>query len=565
MSRQALFGKSLYWVVVGSILGLSGSSSAVTNVNRPIGYEVITASSPLICHVSVDQVSHRIDKRIFGTNLEWFNNAGGLGSTGRRYTHLVDLARKQGITNYRFPGGILADYYDWKDGIGSHKNRKTTKHPSDSGKSRHTFGSVEYFRFLTETDGQALITVNAGTGSAAEAAAWVSYANDPNNELRIKDGITKPVGVKMWEVGNELYLPGNPTEMPVSVSPEVYAGRFIEFADAMRAVDPTIEVIAIGEVKPHEGPGSAYPDWTEEVLSIAADKIDHFAVHNAYFPMLVKVRQPEVSDVYSNLFASPEAVERSLFELEALLDKYSPEREIGIAITEWGALFSLPRVDPYWFDHVKTLGTAVYISRLMQVFMSNSRVKIANYFKLVDRSFMGWIDYKGQPKVPYWAFAMYARLSGTLLVDSSVNSPVYDTPGLGIIAAESDVAEVTSLATLDEESCHLFVNFVNRSLDTEHNVSLKLADYSPKKQGLRYVLTGSEPTAHNGRDVPSEWPYKKMVEPYSSETNKPISIEKEVWDVTDVLTVPPFSIVTVELSPDLESEMICKTNTALSE
>ena len=36
--------------------------------------------------------------------------------------------------------------------------------------------------------------MNYGSGTAAEAAAWVKYAN-----------VTKNYGVKYWEVGNEVY------------------------------------------------------------------------------------------------------------------------------------------------------------------------------------------------------------------------------------------------------------------------------------------------------------------------------------------------------------------------
>ncbi|MGA7802344.1 MAG: hypothetical protein WCC36_16220 [Gammaproteobacteria bacterium] len=223
----------------------------------------------------------------------------------------------------------MADYYHWVDGTGPCKSRPLRKHPTDGGRSRNSFGSPEFFELLRATGAEGLITVNAGTGTAAEAAAWVAYANRA-------DGFVQPIGIKWWEVGNELYLPGNPNEPKITVTPEVYAQRFVEFSRAMRAVDPSIRAIAIGVAKSHRGPDTEYPDWTEKLLQRVAPDIDMIAVHNASFPMLSKVRQPPVDEVYPALWAAPEAVDRSLTRLERLIARYEGKRKIGIAVTEWG-------------------------------------------------------------------------------------------------------------------------------------------------------------------------------------------------------------------------------------
>jgi hypothetical protein len=80
--------------------------------------------------------------------------------------------------------------------------------------------------------GEALICVNFGTGTPEEAAAWVRYAN-----------VVKKYGIRRWHVGNEVdgtWEDGGP------VDPAQYAVRFAEFARAMKAVDPTIEVYGPG-------------------------------------------------------------------------------------------------------------------------------------------------------------------------------------------------------------------------------------------------------------------------------------------------------------------------------
>lgn len=544
----------LLWLLIASaviaprcVAGLFGAQPYP--VNAPREYPVLQSAQDIVLNVEAAVTLSKVDRRIFGSNLEWFNEAGGLASPdAASRDRLITLAREQGISVQRFPGGILADYYRWTDGIGPRGNRPVRHHPSDSGSSANTFGSPEFFELLHRTGAQGLITVNAGTGTAEEAARWVEYANQPGNAERAHDGFAKPIGIKLWEVGNELYLPGNPNEQKITVTPEVYSERFIRFADAMRAVDPSITVIAIGVSKSHIGPDTEFPDWTEKLLKRAAGKIDMIAVHNAYFPMLYKVKQPRVDEVYPALWASPEAVDESLTSLEDLIARYEGSRSIGIAITEWGALYSLPRADPYWVDHVKTLGSGVYVGRMLQVFMSHPRVQMANYFKFTDRSFMGWVSLHGQPKVPYWVFKLYAQYSGDLRIRTSMTAPqTYNAPAIGVMKPQSNVPELTSIVTRDSRTGRLYVNLVNRSMSRMYNVNLNLKNFNSAASGEVLQVSGREPTAHNGRDIPPEWPFRDEYEPYTRAAPDSLRIQQKTWKKGELLRVPPFSVMTLVL------------------
>lgn len=526
---------------------LHAAGHAADAVNAPRTYPTQPAPQEIQLEVDAGTVLHQVDRRIFGSNLEWFNEAGGLASQDAALRdRLVSLARDQGMTVQRFPGGILADYYNWRDGIGPRSERPTRPHPSDSGSSRHLFGSPEFFEFLKRTGAEGLITVNAGTGTPEDAAAWIKYTNQPGHPQRAADGFPNPIGVKLWEVGNELYLPGNPHEQKITVTPEVYAERYLRFAEAMRAADPSITVVAIGVAKSHVGPDTEFPDWTEKLLKRAADKIDMIAVHNAYFPMLYRVKQPGVDQVYPALWASPEAVDESLNNLEALIARYEGSRKIGIAITEWGALFSLPRADPYWVDHVKTLGSGVYVGRMLQVFMAHPRVQLTNYFKYTDRSFMGWVSLHGQPKVPYWVFKLYAKYTGDVRVKASMTQPVtFSTPQFAIMKAQNNVPELTSMVTRDSKSGRLYVNLVNRSMSRIYSVRLNVKGMNLPAGGELLQVTGSEPTAHNGSDIPPEWPFKPEFDPYTRAAPNSIRIQSSSWKRGESVRIPPFSVATL--------------------
>ena len=540
----------------GAALGAASSASAASfdhQVNGPRIYPVQVSGKILECAVNPSEDLGEIDKRIFGTNLEWFNRGGGFASPDDKLRdNLVRLAREQRLSVLRFPGGTLADYYDWRDGIGPTGQRPIRRHPTDSGMSENAFGSPEFFALLRDTEAEGLITVNAGTSTPEAAAGWVRYANAPANEERRTDGWAAPIPVKLWEVGNELYLPGGPNELKITQTPEDYASRFKAFADAMRAVDPTITVIAIGLAPAAAGPSIQFPNWTETLLRGAAAKIDMIAVHNAYFPYLYNIQQPPVELVYPALWAAPEAVDRALTALSQLISRYESSRPISVALTEWGPLFSLPIAggDFYWFDHVKTLGSGVFIARMMQVLMGQPRVRVANYFKFTDNLFMGWVGFDGEPKVPYWVFRLYSEATGTRRVAASVDSPTYDIGAIGAVGAERGVAEVTVVATQDSSSRSLFINFVNRSLTTAHMVRPRVRGSFSGASGELRSISASEPTAHNGADIPPGLPMKPEYEPYTTAQPGSIRIYRHKWSQPEPLMLPPFSVATLILRAD---------------
>lgn len=93
-----------------------------------------------------------------------------------------------------------------------------------------TFDFESYMTFMKGLSpaGIPVITVNFGTGTPQEAAAWVHYAN-----------VVKGYGIKYWQVGNETegtWETGGP------INTQDYVRRYIEFYDAMKAEDPTITV-----------------------------------------------------------------------------------------------------------------------------------------------------------------------------------------------------------------------------------------------------------------------------------------------------------------------------------
>ncbi|BCJ62411.1 cellulose binding domain-containing protein [Micromonospora endophytica] len=177
----------------------------------------------------------------------------------------TDLLKTAGVQMVRYPGGSYADIYHWRD------------HTAPGG---YVAPGTDFDTFMAaarEVGAQPMIIANYGTGTPAEAADWVRYAN-----------VTKGYGARYWTVGNEnygngLYGAAWEADHHPDKSATYYANLVVDYAEAMKAVDPTIKVGAVLTM-----PGN-WPDgltagndpgpWNQAVLSIAGPKIDFVDVH----------------------------------------------------------------------------------------------------------------------------------------------------------------------------------------------------------------------------------------------------------------------------------------------
>jgi len=499
-----------------------------------------------ICYVNAGRVENRVNKGIFGTNLEWINCGNGIWNPNKGLLRdYVKLAREQGISVVRFPGGTFSDFYHWRNGIGTRNLRPVIPHFTDPGKSPNCFGTPELIMFCRAIGAQPLLTVNAGTGTAEEAASWVKYCNVIEDKRRTSDGLSEPVGVKLWEVGNELYLSGSDPEKRITVDSTTYAHRFLKFARAMKKVDPSISIVAIGVAHSYNVPFGPYKNWNEKLLSLASGSIDYLSLHNAYSPVLVGDYPDNPQDIYQAMWAFPIAVDSDLKMTEKVLSKYNKGNTIGIAITEWGPFFSIS--DPRWIDHNKTLGSAVYVGLVLQVFMKHPAVKIANYFKFTDRSFMGWVSYDHKPKVPFYALEMFTKHFGSLLVESHITCESYKSKRVGFVRSIDKVPELSVVSSINPSKDKLYVNIISRCWKKRYQVNLHINGFDVREKDVTiWQLSGKSALSNNGRDLPPDWPIR-YEEPLPIDRSA-IRISKLSYKIGNPLEIPPHSIVTVEFS-----------------
>ncbi len=341
----------------------------------------------------------------------------------------------------RWPGGNVAQDYRWLWGIGPRDERVTWSNLSWKNEPEPgDFGTDEFVRFARAVGTEPSITVNVeGRGATvAEAAAWVEYCNGPATSkygaMRAANGHPAPFGVKFWEVGNEIW--GNWVRGHSNA--ETYARNYNRYAQAMRAVDPSIKLIAVGDND---------MNWNRTVLREAGRNIDYLAIHHYY-------GRREMRGDPLNLMARPLFFERFYAQVQQLLGELGLAGRVKLAINEWG--LDLPSERQY------SMESALYGARLMNVFeRSGELVEMSAVSDLVN-GWPGGIIQAGRHNVfvspIYLVNQLYAQHRGDLLLASTVNGPTFNTSreGTNVPYLDATVSRTTDGKTI-------FIKAVNTS------------------------------------------------------------------------------------------------------
>ena len=368
---------------------------------------------------------------------------------------------------YRWPGGNFVSGYDWRDGIGDRDRRPPRKNPAWTGVEHNDFGIDEFMNFCRILDTEPYIAVNSGQGGVKGAVEELEYANgradSPMGRLRAKNGHREPYDVKWWGIGNEMYGGWQLGHMPL----EDYIRKHNEFAEAFRAKDPTVVLVAVGATGP----------WSVGMMTHCADHMDliseHFYCHGA--PRLIAhVRQ--IPDAVRH---KAEAHRRYREEIESLAGK-----DIRIALDEWNYWYG-----PHAFGELGTryfLKDALGVAAGLNEFGRQSEMFLmANYAQTVN--VIGCIKTSKTDAAfaaTGLALKLYRERFGVLPVGVTADEPL-------------DVA-----AALSEDKKTLTVAVVNPTM-RELNVSLEVSGVALAGTGRRWQIAGKDPMAYNEPGKPA--------------------------------------------------------------
>ncbi len=380
----------------------------------------------------------------------------------------------------RWPGGNVAQDYHWVWGIGPRDQRpvwtnlswRYEPEPSD-------FGTDEFIEFCKQIGAEPSITVNIeGRGATLEeAAAWVEYCNGTSTSkygaMRAANGHSEPYDVKYWEVGNEIW--GDWVRGHSDVA--TYARNYLRYYEAMRAVDSTIQFIAVGDNN---------MEWNRTVLQMAGPYMDYLAIHHYY-------GHDSVMRESTNLMAHPLFYERFYQKVEALIRKEVPGHTIQLNINEWG--LDLPEARQY------SMEAALYGARLMNVFERSSPLVAMSAVSDLINGWPGGIIQASRNDVfvspLYYINLLYNKYLGKSRLKTEVTGPTFDTSQEG-----SNIPSIDVVASRSADEHQIYIKIINTDPENAIDTRIDLSGINIEKEAEWHLLAADELATHNSFAAP---------------------------------------------------------------
>lgn len=371
-------------------------------------------------------VNPEIAGGIFGINAALWD--GDLLEARGAKTQTAEYVKRVNHGIIRYPGGLRADDDHWKEIL----DNKDWMVDTD-----------EFLEWLKKTGANAMFTVNFGSGTAEEAAAWVKHTN-----------VTKKANIKYWEIGNEVYGNWHPYyEKYGKDGGDIYGKRAREFILAMKKVDPTIKVAVLGVL---EG------EWNEKVLKHTADVADGIIVH--HYPQ----HFGEENDFA--LLSSPQTLDKIYERLHNVVKKHSKnkDKQLEIWLTEWNSVDFNPGVQT--LSIVNGLFVADYLGMLAQVGADNAQYWDIHNDLTPEGGDYGYLTRSYEegcgncPRPSYWAFKMASDALRGKLVKTTVEG--------------DKEAMITTYLTQKGNKKSLLV--VNKSPYSDYDFKLDIPEFSGK-------------------------------------------------------------------------------------
>ncbi len=484
--------------------------------------------------IETDQPQAKIHKEIYGQFAEhlgagiyggiWVGKNSKIPNIDGYRRDVVEAIKQLAVPVIRWPGGCFADQYHWMDGVGPQDKRKHLINSNWGGVVEdNSFGTNEFLNFCELVGAEPYISGNLGSGTPQEMADWVEYmtfdGSSPMADLRRANGRDKPWKVKFWGVGNESWGCGG------NMTPEYYSDLYRRYATFLHNYSGNqLYKIASG------ANGNDY-NWTDVVMKAVGHRMQGISLHYYTVPKTWADKGSATSFDTQEYLTS---IEKTLYMNElitkhsAIMDKYDPQKKIGLIVDEWGIWTNVePGTNPGFLFQQNSLRDAIIAALNFNIFDQHAdRVRMANIAQMVN-VLQSIILTKGDKMVltpTYYAFEMYkghmgGELLNTQLTCDQINLGQEKSPMLSVSASSKDGVITLSIVNIDPTN------------DADLTCDLRGGTF---KSVLGEILTSKNLTDINTFDVPST----VQLKPFTSAKLKGSNV---------TLKVPAKSIITLTI------------------
>ncbi|MES1200922.1 MAG: alpha-L-arabinofuranosidase C-terminal domain-containing protein [Pseudomonadota bacterium] len=367
-------------------------------------------------------------------------------------TDVVEALRALHVPNVRWPGGCFADEYHWRSGVGPRAQRPGTINANWGGVSEsNQFGTDEFFDFIDQIGSRAYVSINVGSGTVKEASDWFEYMTGDDTTAfgreRVANGHREPYRIHMLGIGNESWGCGGSMRPDFYVDQLKMYSRFVRnYNPAQHEANAAMHRIAVGS----DGSDDAY---TEAVMSAWKNKtwawdIEGLSLH---FYTIGSTHWPPSFDSvnfsdneYATMLADTRRIDGIVARNTAIMDRYDPEKKIGLIVDEWGVwLAALPGSNPGFLQQQNSLRDAIVASLDLNIFVRHAdRVRGANIAQMANvLQSMVMTDGPRMVLTPtYHVFRMYVPFQDATFVPVTLNAGTFRTGNVELPRADAIAA-----------------------------------------------------------------------------------------------------------------------------
>ncbi len=436
---------------------------------------------------------------------------------------VIEAFKKIGMPVLRWPGGCFADEYHWKDGIGPKNERKKMINTHWGGVTEdNSFGTHEFFKLCELVGCEPYISGNVGSGTVQELSEWVEYmtsdAISPMADLRRKNGQEKPWKLKYLGIGNENWGCGG------NMTPEYYADEYRRYQTYCRNYNGNeLYKIASG------GNADDY-NWTEIMMKkITPTHMKGLSLHYYTVPTGIwdkKGSATEFDDkLYYDTIEKANHIEQMIKQHSAVMDRYDPEKKVGLIVDEWGCWCDVEEgTNPGFLYQQNTMRDAIVAALNLNIFNRHSdRITMANIAQVVN-VLQAVILTEGEEMVmtpTFHVFDLYKCHQDSTLLYSYTENDKVDGRNLDAISQS---------ASIDKDG-KIHITVSNCSLTESYEIDLGIIDTDVISASAR-ILTGN---AHDYNDFGA------------ADKVKPADYEVKNDNGKVSIVVPPCSVISVEV------------------
>ncbi|KAK2795353.1 hypothetical protein FQN50_009744 [Emmonsiellopsis sp. PD_5] len=427
---------------------------------------------------------------------------------------VLEALKELNIPTVRYPGGNFVATYHWIDGVGPRDQRPSRPELAWDGVETNEFGTDEFMKWCKVLGTEPYLALNMGTESPYD----LTHKAVTETRSQLWDGLNT-VMVKYWALGNETW---GPWQVEQSTK-EAYAAKAIQWAKALKLLDPSIILILCGE--------TGVSSWDYYTLSrciLPATSPLTFSA-NTLIDMH-SIHMYTASSDHNKNATAPLAAERAIEVASSLIDLAMIENGVPpeqarptICFDEWNVWDPQRAVGSDGAEEKYTLSDALAVAVWLNVFIRQSKdVGMACIAQSVNVISPLMTTKEGIIKQTiWWPLWLFSRFMRGWTIGSHVSCGAYEgATEPKWLRSVKDTPWLDVSATLSDDG---WVNVAVVNIDEQKDFTTKFEGAAGKAVEV-YTVTGDDVNVTNmkGEDK--------------------VGVRNSVWDGEGLYTFPKHSL-----------------------